>query len=1156
MRDGFFYCADTRFDAKIGLLNRLFLAVLLCLLGCAACSHSQLPKPGSKQYADLSSAFYLGLAGLQTGEDVRARKALTRATQIAPSEPAPWADLGILDIREQQLEAAFKNVNKARSLAPSNSRIEALLGLIESKRGNLSQAEAHLKKAVSLDRKNVKAIYSLAQELERDGGAANQAAAQKLLQQILHRQPSNTAVLLDALRLAAKRGNSAEARTALMKLQPFSAKWPDAGSKQFATLQRALAGGNLRAVALQAQFLRNVLLRVPAYRANLDRIRTPATLVAQPFVRFLRLPSPNSQPAPPDMAMTFQSQPISDVHAAKVPWLGAIFLDDKSPATVAWSDTKALHLASGATLPLPGRQPAPLARHSVAPADLNYDFKTDVTIATASGFRIYRQKDSQHFQDVTSAARIPSSVANASYTGVWAFDVDLDGDLDLILGVAHGDPVVLRNNGDGTFTQIHPFDGLDGVTAFAAADIDGDGTPDVAFIDGNGNLRVFLNRRLGDYQPITVPASVASGIEAIAAADIDGNGTLDFVLLKKDSSVVRLSMKPDTTDWESAVLFHASGHLSPDFFIADLDNNGALDIVANGQVFLGNGKAFAALPASLPAAPRVISDRNAGGRLDVLALTSAGSPVALMNHGTKHYHWEEIHTRAAHATGDQRINSFGIGGEIEIRAGLLAQEQIIDAPVLHFGLGDHTSVQFARIVWPNGFVQAEFDLKPDQTVLAVQRMKGSCPMLFTWNGRRMQFLKDVGPWGAALGLNVNAQGKGIYRTREWFKIPGSRLVPHEDLYDLRITSEYWETYYMDYYSLLAIDHPTNSAIYVDERFSLPPPKLGIIVMTRTKPFAHAIDNHGTDVSNIVRNLDGRYLDTFGRGQYQGITHDHWVQLDLPPEAPKTGPLYLVAQGWIHDTDTTIVRALAQNSRVHPHTLSVEVPDAQGRWITVRRNLGFPDGRMKGIVLNIGGIFRPGAPRELRLRTNMEIYWDRISWGAGLPKTEPIQTHHIALSSARLRYRGFSLITKANLSSPETPHYYVLKDSALRWHDQTGYATRYGAVRKLLEKVDSRYVIMAPGDELRMQFAALPLPAAGYKRDFVLISDGWVKDADYNTRFSKTILPLPYHGMESYLKPPTTLEADHAYQLHPNDWRTYQTRYVTADHFRSALWNTQ
>ncbi len=206
-------------------------------------------------------------------------------------------------------------------------------------------------------------------------------------------------------------------------------------------------------------------------------------------------------------------------------------------------------------------------------------------------------------------------MANGSYTGVWALDYDLDGDLDLVLGTPHGDPVVLRNNGDGSFTVTNPFKGIDGLIAFTAADIDGDGNPDVAMVDAGGNLHVFLNERLGSYRVLDTPAAISTGVQAIAAADIDGDGTLDLVLLKNDSSVVRLSQKPESAGWESAVLVHALGHALPNLFIADIDNNGALDIVANNQVFLSDGKNFTAVKNVLGAAPQDISEVNADGLL-------------------------------------------------------------------------------------------------------------------------------------------------------------------------------------------------------------------------------------------------------------------------------------------------------------------------------------------------------------------------------------------------------------------------------------------------------------------------------------------------------------------------------------------------------------
>jgi hypothetical protein len=174
------------------------------------------------------------------------------------------------------------------------------------------------------------------------------------------------------------------------------------------------------------------------------------------------------------------------------------------------------------------------------------------------------------------------------------------------------------------------------------------------------------------------------------------------------------------------------------------------------------------------------------------------------------------------------------------------------------------------------------------------------------------------------------------------------------------------------------------------------------------------------------------------------------------------------------------------------------------------------------------VFPPNPPPNLPLRTNLDLYWNNLTWGAGLRDPEHLQVRHLGLAAADLGFRGFSLITQANPSSPELPHYDRVQESDLRWHNQEGYVTRYGDVRELLQDIDDRYVITSPGDELRMRFAELPPPAAGWKRDFVLICDGWVKDGDYNSTFAGTILPLPYHAMTDYVLPPTTLEADHAY----------------------------
>jgi hypothetical protein len=96
--------------------------------------------------------------------------------------------------------------------------------------------------------------------------------------------------------------------------------------------------------------------------------------------------------------------------------------------------------------------------------------------------------------------------------------------------------------------------------------------------------------------------------------------------------------------------------------------------------------------------------------------------------------------------------------------------------------------------------------------------------------------------------------------------------------------------------------------------------------------------------------------------------------------------------------------------------------------------------------------------------------------------------------------------------------------------------------------------MNAGDELRLLFPALAPPDSGWTRDFVLIGDGWVKDGDYNTNFSKTVLPLPSHDQPNYqaVSPSLRLADDPVYARHRADWDTFQTRFVAPEAFLSGL----
>jgi hypothetical protein len=415
----------------------------------------------------------------------------------------------------------------------------------------------------------------------------------------------------------------------------------------------------------------------------------------------------------------------------------------------------------------------------------------------------------------------------------------------------------------------------------------------------------------------------------------------------------------------------------------------------------------------------------------------------------------------------------------------------------------------------------------------------------------MNFVTDF-MWSTPLGMYIQAQDKGGFlQTTDWVKVRGDQLVPRDGYYDLRVLANLWETHYYDHMALLVIDHPAGTEIYTDERFFLTPTAPGVVVTEPPHPVARARDDHGDDVTEAVRAIDGRYLDTFGRGTFQGITRDHWVKVDLGDDAPTEGPLWLVANGWVHPTDSSVNYAIEQGSHDRPRGLELEVPDGHGGWRVGRPALGFPAGKNKTILIRLDGITGPGVTRRFRLRTNMEVYWDFLGWARGLDASLAQQRRLLA-AEAELRFHGVVAMTQADPSSPELPHYDRLVGTGQYWRDLIGCYTRFGDVRELLAAVDDRYVIMNAGDEIAMRFRAPDGPPAGWRRDFIWVCDGWAKDGDLNTRFSKTVLPLPSHGRTSYVTPPGRLENDPVYRRFPQDWQKYHTRYVTPDIYERGL----
>lgn len=1119
-----------------------------------------LPAPDSLAYQQLIRAFYRGLASLDTGLIDDAKTEFTRATELARGEPAAWANLGIAHLRMSEFDAAAIAIDQAAAAAPRSSEIAMLRGALESARGRPDAAIDALRRAVELDPRSVRARFALGEALERARGDAANAEAQRLLDDILELQPDNLAVLVDRARLAARLGDVAMLDATVRLLTERSAGWPPAAVEQLAGLRAAV--GDHQAAGRAIAFLRNVLARVPDYREGLAAVRVPDELLAEPFDRFLAAASPSPRPDPPDRTLAFSSEalatPGGTASTAAVAWpldatgLSALFSNDGR--TVRRLD------GAGGAWPFPGTAASVAGVDSLLPLDWNHDFRADLLLAGSDGVRLLLQQADGTFADRTPASGRDEGARTAA-TGAWAADVEMDGDLDAVIGTVSGAPVVLRNNADGTWRRLQPFNGVDGLRGFAWGDLDRDGDPDAALLDRAGALHVFTNRQAGAFERRD-PPPLREHLLALAIGDPDADGILDILTLDAGGIVRRASRNGDAGrgglqafSWTQEPIAVLAG-VAPDgdpgsyrLLLADLDNNGGLDLIASGppasQVWLsdeGGVQQHLATLADTQVSGTV--DLNADGRLDLVAV-AAGQPVRLLATAQQPYHWQVIRARAQTSAGDQRINSFGVGGEIEVRSGLLFQKQLLTGAPVHVGLGTRTRVDVARLFWPNGVMQAEFDLATDQGVVAEQRLKGSCPWVFAYDGQGMGFVTDF-LWRSPLGLRINAQDTaGTTQTEDWIRIRGDQLVPRDGAYDIRITAELWESHFFDHVSLMTVDHPADHDVFVDERFTRQPPALAVRAMTRPRPVAQAWDDRGEDVTPLVTAHDGRHLSGFERGRYQGVTREHFVELDLGRDAGGMSDLWLVARGWVYPTDSSINVAIAQGATEPPHGLALEAQDAAGSWRVVDADLGFPAGKNKTILIDLTR--RPKGAHRFRLRTNMEIYWDSLA--SAQVVNGPVDTHRVAAARADLRYRGYSRTSEDSAAhAPEIADYHRLANTAPRWRDLIGYHTRFGDVSELLEKVDDRYVIMNAGDEMRLSFTAPPPPRAGWTRDFILIGDGWEKDGDFNTGYSDTVLPLPLHDRPDYVaaSPSLELEDDPAYRRHPADWQRFHTRFVAPD----------
>jgi cytochrome c-type biogenesis protein CcmH/NrfG len=1138
------------------LIPVLVIVPVLFAVGCG--QSEEIPLDETEAYRQAVADFYMSIGASQTDEARFAFNKMNDVAQAFPNEAAAWANLGVYAMRQGNYDLAEDRFARARDLIPDNPDILFLSSIMESRRGNISSSIEFLREGVQADPDHVRMLFALAAELEREDDVANADEIKETLTRLQGLIPENQVVILELARVAAKEQDEASARRYLDKLDELSGTWTTENREQLREAYEILDDGDFSELLFELSFLRSGLETQSVFQDDLLAVQLPPTDIGYLITRFLYLPQPEVTVAAADLDMTLERQ-LLDLPESDAVWVkGVTLLEEAPPFPVAISGGEVV-VDNEVRLPFPGNTDGRLPLNAFTEIDYNYNFRNDIAVAGSEGFRLYHQNEDETFIDVTPRLGLRSSSVNGSYNGVWAFDMDMDGDLDLLLARTDGDPVVLRNNGDGTFTEMDSFPGSGTVIDFRWADLDGDGVPEAIILNSGGDLLVYRNLRGGRFAS---PEKIAEGRAAIVIADLDANGKFDILSLDETGNIHQTWLSERYKEWKEETLVESGGESftagGVHLLSGDIDNNGALDLILTTRersvLWLGDeNRRPVRYESDLPGGITSLFDVDGNERLDILGIDGDHRPFFLKNEGTKIYFARSIRARASGLEGDQRINSFGIGGEMEVRSGLLYQKQLISSPIVHFGLGEYEEAQMLRIVWPNGSVQAEFaELGMGATIFNEQILKGSCPWLFTSDGEEVHFITDI-LWRSPLGLRINAlETAGVEQTLDRVRIPSDKINSVDGVYDVRITAELWETHFFDYVSLVSVDHPVGTEIFIDERFAFPAPDLSTQLMTVPEPVARVTNDQGHDLTAKVSQVDGQYIRPFTKTAYQGLTEEHSIVIELNDSAEENPAEWLLLSGWLRPTDSSINLALSQGSIAPPQGLHVQVREGNSEWRTLHENYGFPAGKLKTILIDLEDAFHGNAGRQVKLTTTTEIYWDGIFQAGKLDNALIMETDLEPLK-ADLRYRGFSEWYRPDENSPKLANYGFIAGTNQRWRDLEGFHTRFGDVSKLLAEIDDRYVIMNAGDELVLNFRAIDGPPEGYQRSYVFVSDGWEKDGDYNTEASATVLPLPYHGQQEYVfTGEETLFNDPVFRRFPEDWINYHTRYITPHNFRNTL----
>jgi enediyne biosynthesis protein E4 len=318
---------------------------------------------------------------------------------------------------------------------------------------------------------------------------------------------------------------------------------------------------------------------------------------------------------------------------------------------------------------------------------------------------LYHNEGNGKFREISAEVGIRDTEKRYGFQVVW-FDFDNDGRLDAFVANDSSVNYLWRNQGNGTFEDVAFESGCavsgDGreqsCMGVAVGDYDNDGWFDLYVTNFSGDYNTLYHNNHGVFEDVTEEA---------------GLGTVSYGQLGWGTGFIDI----DNDGWKD--IFVANGHIYPQADQAGNSYYQANQLIRN----LKNGR-FAEIPrrdcgftVARSSRGAAIGDLSGKGHLDIIVNNIDDVPFHYSQDRNVNANWVRFKLIGA------KCNRDAVGARVEVTAGRLTQTGMVQAGGsfastndirLHFGLGDASRIDSAKIRWPDGSTESHLNLAPNR----------------------------------------------------------------------------------------------------------------------------------------------------------------------------------------------------------------------------------------------------------------------------------------------------------------------------------------------------------------------------------------------------------------------------------------------------------